>query len=108
MPKPKLNKRQKQALADPVTQAAEDAALAEARQRFDPQMDVVIAEIKALLAGRHPADLSGGEAVMLMGLKARFDALAIEQQEFAGEALASRLDPPEGNEPVEPRPRVLT
>jgi hypothetical protein len=108
MPKPKLTKRQKQALADPVTQAAEDAALAEARQRFDPQMDAVIAEIKALLAGRHPADLSGGEAVMLIGLKARFDALAIEQQEFAAEALASRLDPPEGNEPVEPRPRILT
>ena len=58
-------------------------------------------------------DLETGQTVVkdvlvLMGLKARFDALAIEQQEFAAEALASRLDPPEGNEPVEPRPRVLT
>jgi hypothetical protein len=98
---PKLTKRQKQALADPVTQAAADAALAEARQRFGPQMDGVIAEIQALLAGRRPADLSGGETVMLMALKARFDALAIEQKHFAEAALVWRLDPPEGSETVD-------
>jgi hypothetical protein len=108
MPKPKLTKRQKQALADPVTQAAADGALVEARQRFGPQMDDVIAEIKALLAGRRVGDLSGGEAVELMALKARFDGLAIEQKRFAEAVLTERLDPPEGNAPVEPRPRVLT
>jgi hypothetical protein len=79
----KLTSRQKQALADPVTQAASDAALAEARQRFGPQMDSVIAEIKALLAGRRVGDLSGGEAVALMALKARFDDLTIEHRAFS-------------------------
>jgi hypothetical protein len=72
-------------------------------------MDRAIAEIRALLAGRRPADLSGGEAVALMAAKARFDDLTIEQARFVDAVLAARLDLPEGNVPGEPtRPRVLT
>jgi hypothetical protein len=64
--------RQKQALADPVTEAATAEALAEAKKRFDPQMEAIFHEMKAL--GR------SGNAVTIMALKARFDAVAIEQK----------------------------
>jgi hypothetical protein len=80
------------ALADPVTHAATLAAQAEAEARYGDRLEVIAAEIKTLLAGRAPYDLAGDDAVRFMSLRADFDALAIEQKQFAEAVLTRRLN----------------
>ena len=63
--------------------AAPDSGMAEARSRYDGRLEAVMNEIKALIAGRKPHDLTGDDAVSLMALRAKFDALLMEQKKFA-------------------------
>jgi hypothetical protein len=89
----KINSRDRQRLADPVTFAAIDATRKHARSRFHGRLTVMAAEIKAMLAGRKPCDLAGADAVRFMTLKAQFDDTAMEQKHFAAADLAARLYP---------------
>jgi hypothetical protein len=97
----KLSRQQRGRLADPATYAAMDAAAAEGRARFDPQINAVFADIKALQAGRQMGELSGAEMLRFMALSAEFDSLAIQQKHFIEAALASRLGPDDGSELVD-------
>jgi hypothetical protein len=90
-----FSSRRKQAIADPVTQAALDDAIKAAKDLFGPVTKAVVARMNALLAGRLPSALSGAETATLMSLKARFNALAIEQRYFAEADLQRRLNPNE-------------
>jgi len=100
-PNKPTKRRSRQRLADPVTYAAMDAAMAAGRARFDPQMLSKKGEIDALLNGRSPKALGGGEAVALAKLMAEFNALAVEQQKFVMADLHARLNPDDGSEMVE-------
>ena len=60
----KLSRRDRMQRVEPVTTAAsDDAQQLAADARYDEPTKAVVAEMKALLAGRHPRDLTGNEAV---------------------------------------------
>jgi hypothetical protein len=100
--KKKLTSKDRQRLADPDTAAASDAAQKAARARYDAAIQAVFAEMKTVLAGRHPRALTGDEAVRFMALKAEFDGIAMQQKHFAEADLAHRLDPGrDGSETVD-------
>lgn len=96
-------RNQRRRLADPVTYAAADAALAAGEARFRMQMDAVLKELQAL-----PRDLTGVDAVKSMALRAEYDALAIKQKQFIEVDFARRLDPDGGAEDVPVAPRHPT
>jgi hypothetical protein len=98
---PKMDSRDRQRLADPVTYAAIDAAQKEARDRFGGRLTAIAAEINAMLAGRKPRDLAEADAVRFMTLKAQFDGVAMEQKHVEEADLAARLDPGGGGESVD-------
>jgi len=92
--------RDKLRLADPVTVNAMDAAVRAGSARFAGPMDAVFADMKRLLAGRSPRDLTGKEAVEFMSLKAEFDGIAFQQKRFTEADAHARLNPDEGGVPV--------
>ena len=88
----KSARRKRMELADPVTFAAMEAAQQAGEQRYGARMQAVEGELRAFLLGRKPP-FAGSDAVTFMALKARFDAVAIEQKHFVEADLAFRLDP---------------
>jgi hypothetical protein len=97
----KMNSRNRQRLADPVTFAATDAAQKEARDRFGGRLTAIAAEIKAMLARRKPRDLAGADAVRFMALNPQFEGVAMEQKYFAEADLAARLNPGDSGELID-------
>src|SRR4051812_29382031 len=90
----KLSRRGRMRRAEPVTTAASDEAQQGAADaRYDGPIKAVVAEMKALLAGRHPRDLTGNEAVRFMALKAEFDELAIQAAHLTVAIFHERFDP---------------
>src|SRR4051794_3478179 len=73
-----LSRRDRLRLADPVTVTASDMAQNVAGARYDGPIKTVVADMKALLAGRRPRHLKSEEAVRFMALKVEFDGLVIQ------------------------------
>ena len=60
-----------------------DADIAAAREHYAPQMQQVMRDIRQLLAGRHPAELTGRQCLQHTMLRERFNELAAAQRDFA-------------------------
>jgi hypothetical protein len=91
-----LTSEERERLADPVTYAAADASFDAARVRFAPQIEAIGVDIRRLLAGRRPGDLTGAESIAFMALKVEFDGMVTKQIEFAKADMHHRLNPPDG------------
>jgi hypothetical protein len=59
------------------------AALQAAREHFAGPMEATMVAMRAILAGRHPSQLTGRECVEHLTLRARFTELAQAQRDFA-------------------------
>jgi hypothetical protein len=76
--------------AKPQLSADLMAALQAAREHFAAPMEATMVAMRALLAGRHPYQLTGRECFQHLTLRARFIELAQAQRDFA-EAHLPRL-----------------
>ncbi len=98
--------RRRSRLADPVTHAAADAAQAYGRTLYGQRLEAVVNEWNALIAGRDVRTLAGADAVQFMALRAKFDALAVQQKQAIEAEYARRLRPDDdgGDAPAPHRP----
>ena len=85
----KVSRKDRMALADPVTPEARMRVLKVAQERYDAPKKAITAEMNHFLAGRNPRSLTGPDAVRLASFRERFNALAKEEERFI-EALLSR------------------
>lgn len=92
----RLTPQQRARLADPDTHAAMDAAREAAEALFGPQLQDVMADLLPLMQVRDERPLTATESVNMIGLWARFHALAEEQKRFASADLTRRLQADDG------------
>ncbi|MBL6082466.1 hypothetical protein JMJ56_31360 [Belnapia sp. T18] len=98
----KLSRQQRERLADPATWTAMEVASGAGRAGFDYQLKAIFAEMTSLLAAQQGDTLPATDEVRLMALNAEFFRLSAAEADFVQAALASRLDPPDGSEMVDP------